>query len=248
MNELDRLGKIWDGVFVDGNNSNSRMRMTDYGAILNVGAKGISFFTRQDRFWTRFLNFLDPKKELHILITAMAMGCELYDAARIAKTIGCDNVHFYGHDISPYFTAIAADGIYPQRAVDIVPQADRWFQTYKLFDGYVQIKGEQFKNAHILKPCDITKLKGKFDVVVSNIINPTPKGYLWALRRRARHLVISDDQVNRMSDEFSEIGNRFFGNCVRDLKGDQVKISIPEIYKQQKSPEYIPGLIVNGYV
>ncbi len=205
MDNKTRLDEAWSRVRV----SKHYMRPDDFEAIDGTIANGMTHFTRHEKFWTMLLTqmpqVLDPEQNYSVLITAMSVGCEVYDAARIAKGLGLDNIHFYGHDISPKFTERAAEGVYPLEKSMIIPDLDQWFDVHKPAIDYVRIKADKFNNVSFLKPSDIRDLDGKFDIVVENIMNPCPKDISLLLLARARHLAIETYAVAGASKAFTSV-------------------------------------------
>ena len=233
MDRITRLNEIWAGattVYDD-----KRMRLDDHDAIPGDVALGITFFTRHDRFWSRFLTMFDPCDTTHILITSMAMGCEVYDAARIAKTLGLDNIYFYGHDISRKFTHIAAEGIYPTEAVELVTGHENWFTPLPDAPGYSQINHDQLPNVRIVEPSDIRTLNGCFDIIVSNIMNPVPPRFVESLLRCARHAAIEGHFLSGHSFDFKKSYPYFVQKWYLDevhpnLAGSAIPLVLPPLY------------------
>lgn len=214
---------------------------------------GRTHFTRHEAFWTDLLGAVSVVKDdferLDVLITAASVGAEVYDAARIAKTLGIENVHFYGHDISRKFTERAVEGVYPLAALERVPEVQSWFNLNQPCAGYASIRPESFSNVSFLEPSDIRDLNGSFDIVVENVMNPCPSDIETLLTLRARHLALATYDVVGVSEAFMPV--------VENLKGalqsrvDQARLQgglpaaseeMPALFEPSKNPDILtPG-------
>lgn len=196
-------------------------------------------FGRHENFWGALLPALDrsPLDHISVLVTAMSIGCEVYDASRIASMLRVQNIHFYGHDISPTFTRIAAQGIYPHPSPvegNTLDRLEDWFQINNPEPGYMRVKPEYFRNVTILPPSDIRHLTGRFDVVVSNVMNPLPLDLESILAARARHMTLGNNHIFDSSPEFAPVVDilrsyrSWHGKPKSTLPGSALHLDVPE--------------------
>lgn len=187
------------------------MRPSDF--VASTQLTGLTHFRRHEIFWRDLMQSVQSTGQtaqpLNVLVTACSIGAEVYDAARVAKTLGLENVHFYGHDISRKFITRAVEGIYPVAAVLHVPEAEQWFEFDKPFEGYARARKESFNNLSFLQPSDIRDLKEEFDIVVANIMNPPPANIEMHLGLRSRHMALSNYQVTKVSEIFQLTANAY---------------------------------------
>jgi hypothetical protein len=241
----DEYGEFWgDKVF------GPRDKLTSEKEFI-----GTSWFGRhrddQTRIWKnlmRLLMKLPPTPGLSILVTAMSIGCDLYDPVREAEIAGVFDRHpgtiIYGHDYSPYFTQIAHQGYYPFEKTKHVADWHECFQSTEI-DEYVSVQARLKSRTRILEPSDIRNLKGTFDVCVSNVMNPAPLSLKDATKSLSRHLAIhgslfmAPSKVVGISSEYSdyldpeEDGFRTLNSCSK-LSGSSAPIQIPELYDPTK--------------
>lgn len=207
--DQDRLHSAWEQILNGREISRGGfIPVFDLVGAYNATVTGITHFARHEGFWMALLRTvqsmgLDQAKRLDVLVTASSVGAEVYDAARIAKTLGLRNIYFYGHDVSGLFIDRARDGIYPIAALQGVPQVETWFNLHCPYPDYAQVRMEHFDNVHFLNPSDIRDLKDDFDIAVENIMNPAPQNIVQLLCDRARHMALSSYAVVGVSDAFS---------------------------------------------
>lgn len=245
--KLDEAWNILKGASIG---KNGYMHPND--SVDNKGVIGITSFKRHESYWENLLtglamSGLDKNKEMSVLITACSVGAEVYDAARIAKSLGLKNLHFYGHDISMKFTQRASEGIYPIDAVVAFHDPQSLFALNSPCEGYATIRKECFDNVSFLEPSDIRDLKGTFDIVSENIMNPCPPDIEALVIARARHLAISMQGVIGISNEFFSAARNMSSmihipeSAVR-LHGQKGDPFTPVIFQPRKNPdENSPG-------
>lgn len=174
---------------------------------------GRTHFMRHETFWIELLESIKDsgmdQARLDVLVTACSVGAEVYDAARIAKTLGVENIYFHGHDKSAKFIERAQEGIYPRSSILNIPDNSRWFTHHDPCHGYATIRAEQFKNVDFLPPSDIRHLSGEFDIAVENIMNPCPVDIEELMIAKARHMAIASYDVVKTSDQFKPVAAGF---------------------------------------
>ena len=208
---------------------------------------GRTYFGRHIDIWVKLINLLlriPPQEQgLRILITAMSIGCELYDAARIAGEKELYNRHpgtvFYGHDISEKFTRRAQDALYPQHIVPHnMPRRKRYLRDSKDYEGYLEVHPDIKNRVKILPASDARDLSGWFDVVVCNYVNPQPSdydGFIAHLRGLSRHFTMYKRRVVGLSHEYGEHTDPeercayLFQEPLGTLPGSDAEISIPQM-------------------
>lgn len=210
--EKSRLDQAWGAILQRSGADNPSRAKYLVAHDKSVG-HGRTHFTRHDTFWTLFLGAIAGSEFAHehldILITASSVGAEVYDAARIAKTLGLENIHFYGHDKSAKFIERAKEGIFPKSAALQVPDSARWFSFNDPCQGYASIRRDQFDNVEFLEPSDIRNLSGEFDIAVANIMNPCPPDIADLLSAKAEHLALASYEVVKASDLFQGIAQNY---------------------------------------
>lgn len=214
----EKLEAAWADILYNPNPSDCDFSLRDVSPLNSEQLNGRTYFGRHVFAWEQLIKFLltiPPREELSILITAMSVGCELYDAVKIAQDFNLfahhKNVTFYGHDLSVKFTARAKSSLYPIVKTKHLPVG--YFENKKPYDSYVKIHDDLRAHTHILPPSDIGCLSGKYDVVVSNVINPAPYGLTKILNGLARHLMIRTKTIGGISDEF-----RVFYDQIREAQ------------------------------
>lgn len=175
---------------------------------------GVTGFGRHERALQNLMRFLvsiSPMEKLTILVTTMSVGCELYEAIKIAKDFNLfshhGNVEFYGHDISESFVERAEIAVYPADKIEHLRFPSDYFSPESPHGSqdFVQIRPDLRERAIILPASDIRDLDFVFDVVIGNVVNPAPSGYLRALFETADHLVFRDRKISGLSPEFRSL-------------------------------------------
>lgn len=207
-----RLDKAWSELLVNSGKENPSRAKYLVAHHSGVG-HGRTNFTRHDFFWNELLGSIQAAnldyERLDVLITACSVGAEVYDASRIAQTLGLENIYFYGHDKSEKFMARAVEGVFPISSVRLVPDAGKWFEFHEPCRDYARIRPECFENVSFLPPSDIRDLKQDFDVAVENIMNPCPSNIEELMKERARHLAITTYDAVKISEDFKPVAECF---------------------------------------
>lgn len=238
------------------------MRPRDALSVSGVSLIGMTRFGRHRAGFSsinRWRNLMEtivklpPTPGLSILVTAMSIGCDLYDAVREAEIAGVFERHpntvFYGHDYSQYFTRIAELGLYHYDKTRNVPDWHYYFED-SVIGLYMKVQDHIKSRVRILAPSDINTLKGQFDVVVSNIINSS-------IMRSNEAMAQVDDSLCRVSRHLA-VENVGVGSCLGvseewesqfkrekydvKLRGSPVPIQIPELYDPAKHAPPMPLL------
>ena len=194
-----------------------------------------------------FIASLPPQPNLSILVTAMSIGFDLYDAAYHAEQAGVldkhANVSFYGHDYSLLFTRAAYEGFYPRYGVECAREItlgeaggfDDYFEDTDYPD-YVTVSKRLRDMVKILPPSDIMSLNNRFDAVFSNVMNPAPSGLCEKMSDLARHFSyrtfrsghISDEWLNHLRENTPKL-NRVY-RSFREVSGMKIipSLDLPE--------------------
>ena len=180
-----------------------------------IHLQGTTRFGRHTDFWSdlaRFLVQLPPHPGLSIVITAMSVGCDVYEFAKLCKDYEVSKKHpdakIFGHDLSARFTKIAKAGLYPKgsrsshkRMKDMLIECDPPYEQF------IEIHPNIKKEVTILPPGDVRDLKkqldGPCDVLVSNFINPCPPGIDDVIKDNSRHLACSNQRYIGISPEWA---------------------------------------------
>lgn len=245
-----KIRDAWSAILQTGAVESYHLRPADQEN--NVSLIGITHFTRHEEYWESLLFGLGQSdfgnRDLSVLITAASVGAEVYDAARIAKTLGLNNLHFYGHDMSHKFTERAYEGIYPLGAAMVVPNKEHWFELDTPYEGYARIRKDRFDNVTFLEPSDIRDLKGSFDIVSENIMNPCPPDIEAMIIARARHLAVTSKEIVGISNAFENMTNLggvlSIPDSVVRLCGKTLDETPLNPFQPSKNPDVLPARVL----